>query len=636
MSFTSNIKFKDPERRTFNIRDFTGGICNTKSPLKISDNQCVDMLNISFELDGVLQKRCGIRNSEDVIGETYGGQIQNAFVIEATPNKYSYLIQGEDALIYFTVSDRGGGENGGSYVERKYIPWERVHINQAIQGVQFLDKFFFVDGGANIHYFNIKDLEELEEPPIYYIANPPKEFTPKPKPAITGEVKRKDLTTNTGHPAFTIWYEPCENEMEDGYKGISKVDFNPTLITVKDDRLYASGNIKDPNMVYISDVLNPHYFPASLPIQTPPVGDAITALHVFMDTLVIGRRDSIYCLYGNTNRVDAGVPYQLKHLNTHTGMPNANCANRVHNYLFYVGTDGQCYKLLTTKSDADQIMTSRVNANFDFTLPPLNKSVDEIRECHTGFDPVKAEWYIQIGEDTAIYNYNLMAWTRYNNLDNIKFVTIDNKFYIVRKDNTFNVFDNKLHYDTYKYDTTTLVPIECYWKSKTIDFGLPTRIKQIRNTYLVSHSTGESTSDIQVNYKIDYVDMSKRESIVNEVPLWNVAKWDKFKFISENVVRSLPIMIGRRGRTFEIEIQTPFRFRGIYNVLPIFGGEGFKEGDIIQLRNGYDESIEGYFIRTPYNLETGEWWLKIPNIEYYYQPLKLYELSGVYEVRGYR
>ena len=93
-------------------------------------------------------------------------------------------------------------------------------------------------------------------------------------------------------------------------------------------------------------------------------------------------------------------------------------------------------------------------------------------------------------------------------------------------------------------------------------------------------------------------------------------------------------MVGRRGRTFNITIETPYRFKGIYNHIPT--GEDFKKGEIIQLRSGFDESIDGYMICTDYDLETGTFWKSIDNIEDFFQPVKIYELSGVYQLRGYR
>lgn len=626
MYSTGNIKFDDPVKLSFTLKDFTGGICNTKSPLKINDNQCIDMLNIAFGQDGILKKRSGIKNSEEVMSASIeGGAIQNAFVIEPTPSKYGYLVQSESSLSYFTKGEEG--------LIEKVIPWKRTNTRIPIQGVQYMDKFFFVDGGKNVHYFKISDLETVEQPPIYYIVKPPHDFTPNPSPAVTGAVKTESWTTSYNHPAINIWYEPCQLELEDGYKGSNECEFECKLIQVYKDRIYVSGNDSNPNMVYISDILNPHYFPASLPIQTPPVGDVITALHLYNDKLIIGRRDSIYYLSGNTNR-DINSAYVLKHINTHTGMPNPNCADIVGNYLFYVGTNGQCYKLSTSLSDSTSVSTTQVNIAFDFTLAPLKKSVNDIRRCHTGFDPVKGEWYIQIDEDTVVYNYGLMAWTRYDNLDNIKFITIDNKFYIVRRDNTFNVFDDTLYCDTYKYDTNTKVPIECYWKSKTIDFGVPTRIKQIRDTYLVSETWENFVCDIRIKYDIDYIDVVSNQTVTNKVPLWNKVNWDEERFYSYNTITSLPIMVGRRGRTFNITIETPYRFKGIYNHIPT--GEEFKIGEIIQLRSGFDESIDGYMIRTEYDLNTGTFWKTIDNIEDFFQPVKIYELSGVYQLRGYR
>ena len=64
-------------------------------------------------------------------------------------------------------------------------------------------------------------------------------------------------------------------------------------------------------MVYISDILNPYYFPASLPIQLPPDGDKINCMRVFADSIIFGRDKDVYVLHGNTNR-DGDESYTLK------------------------------------------------------------------------------------------------------------------------------------------------------------------------------------------------------------------------------------------------------------------------------------------------------------------------------------
>ena len=42
------------------------------------------------------------------------------------------------------------------------------------------------------------------------------------------------------------------------------------LIAIHKDRLYVSGSEFDPNMIWISDILNPYYFPASIFSTFPP------------------------------------------------------------------------------------------------------------------------------------------------------------------------------------------------------------------------------------------------------------------------------------------------------------------------------------------------------------------------------
>ena len=86
------------------------------------------------------------------------------------------------------------------------------------------------------------------------------------------------------------------------------------MLIVHKDRLYATGNPNDPNMVYISDILNPYYFPASLPVQLPPDGDRVTCMRVFNDSIIFGRENDVYVLSGNTNR-DTSESYLLKKLN---------------------------------------------------------------------------------------------------------------------------------------------------------------------------------------------------------------------------------------------------------------------------------------------------------------------------------
>ena len=651
--YQTKVKLTTPNRLTFTIKDFSGGICNTVSPLKMNDNMCVDMLNIQFGENGVLQKRNGLYNSIDYkinldnsfeldnyVSPKDGSPAICFFILEPNLNEYGYLIGTEHNLVY--ISTKG---------KVKAMEWQITSNHVPIRGVQYLDKFYFVDGGRRVHYYKMSDLEDdsIEQPIRYYISNPPEGFTPNPKPAVTGVTKEsetykwneKNPSSTCSYPCRDIWYEPCQSEMEDGFKGSNNCVLYPRHIAVYKDRLIISGNTKDPNMVYISDVNNPLYFPSALPVQTPPVGDYITCLIPFRDSIVIGRRDSIYMLTGSTNRDDTSVSqFSLQRVNTHTGIPNYCCSNQINNYLFYVGSDGHAYKMTITDSITEQPLTVLANKNCNFMIEPFNLPLEDIKNARTGYDPSKQEWYVHIKDITFVYNYSLMAWTRYDNIKPVVFITLDNKFYIAQEDGLLYQFDKDVNSDCDFVNEINGIPIYAYWKSKEIDLGLSTKVKQIRNTYLVSESFDKHRSDIVVKYTLDNIELEKKHSVDSEVPLWDVASWDNFKFYGRNLIRSLPIMVGRRCRSFNVMISSPYRYIGCYSTMP--NDEeilNMREGDVFVIKKYNDEGNPHagftfkYYRRTAYDFAVGKFFEQIDFFPT--QPMKLYELSGIYEVRGY-
>lgn len=251
--------------------------------------------------------------------------MNGAWVIKVDDLREGLLLHVNRDLIYVTTQ--------GIPV---YIPWGQASQLRSIElsVAQFQDKIYFVDNGLRVHFLKIEELEDDNPSPnIYYICDPPVGFTPKPKPATKGVFKEKPSVYNKPN-MIDAWYEPCEYELEDGYKGLNVTEnFRKRYICVHKDRLYIAGNDEDSNMLYISDILNPFYFPASLPIQTPPDGDRIVALKEFGDSLIIGRKDSMFALTGNTNR-PGDEAYKLTKITTHTGVVNHKCIDNVQGFYF--------------------------------------------------------------------------------------------------------------------------------------------------------------------------------------------------------------------------------------------------------------------------------------------------------------
>lgn len=617
-SMTTNNTYTKPTRITFSIKNFTGGLNNVVSPSRISDSESPDLLNVRFRKDGVLEKRSGLaRYSFLAPGHTINGDLNGAWVIKVDDLREGLLLHVNRDLIYVTTQ--------GIPV---YIPWGQASQLRSIElsVAQFQDKIYFVDNGLRVHFLKIEELEEDNPSPnIYYICDPPAGFTPKPKPATKGVFKEKPSIYNKPNMIDT-WYEPCEYELEDGYKGLNVTEnFRKRYICVHKDRLYIAGNDEDSNMLYISDILNPFYFPASLPIQTPPDGDRIVALKEFGDSLIIGRKDSMFALTGNTNR-PGDEAYKLTKITTHTGVVNHKCIDNVQGFLFYVGNDSNLYKMSYAITDTPTLLTRKLNNTVDLKKTPLNKTKEDISNAHTFYDKYNGEWWVQLGKDSLVYNYDYQAWTRHTGCDNRMMLHYQDKFTLCRENCTFTYFDDTVYYD-YDFEYPTLMlPIPCYWTSKDIDFGEATRIKQIRDTYLVSEVFDENKCDIRVKYDVDYVPIENESRVESEISLWDKARWDKNRFISTNIARSLPIMVGRRGRTFRAWIGNGYVFKDYVEELPHQSES--EPGDLF-FCNGK------FYVRIPRDYETREYYRELSEDELY-QPMKIYELSGLYEFKGYR
>ena len=617
-SMTTNNTYTKPTRITFSIKNFTGGLNNVVSPSRISDSESPDLLNVRFRKDGVLEKRSGLaRYSFLAPGHTINGDLNGAWVIKVDDLREGLLLHVNRDLIYVTTQ--------GIPV---YIPWGQASQLRSIElsVAQFQDKIYFVDNGLRVHFLKIEELEDDNPSPnIYYICDPPVGFTPKPKPATKGVTK--EAPSVYGKPnMIDTWYEPCEYELEDGYKGLNVTEnFRKRYICVHKDRLYIAGNDEDSNMLYISDILNPLYFPASLPIQTPPDGDRIVALKEFGDSLIIGRKDSMFALTGNTNR-PGDEAYKLTKITTHTGVVNHKCIDNVQGFLFYVGNDSNLYKMSYAITDTPTLLTRKLNNTVDLKKAPLNKRKEEISNAHTFYDKYNGEWWVQLGRDSLVYNYDYQAWTRHTGCDNRMMLHYQDKFTLCRENCTFTYFDDTVYYD-YDFEYPTLrLPIPCYWTSKDIDFGEATRIKQIRDTYVVSEVFDENKCDIRVKYDVDYVPIESENRIESEISLWNKALWDKNRFISTNIARSLPIMVGRRGRTFRVWIGNGYVFKDYVTELPHQSES--NPGDLYYCDGKF-------YVRTPRNYETREYYRELDEDELY-QPMKIYEISGLYEFKGYR
>lgn len=576
----------------FSLRNFAGGLNNRSEQLRV--NEASDLLNMKFADETLMEKRNGTTYFDEFDA---GGSV--IFIDEFKPyNDSNVLIRATSEKVYF-------GEK------------EVATVTGQISGTNFKGKYFFIDGDKLYVYGKFAQSTSTYEKVIgtpvddyvlMQITNPPDDYTPLGTEHVKG-------VTNIDYTNKKIWYEPCKHESEDTFKGKNVLPEKAKYVVSHNGRLYISGADKDDDNIFISDIANPYYFPVTLPIQIPPDSDKVVGLVVFDDSIVIGRQNDIHVISGNTNRPGIGVDvFKLSKLNTHTGFANNTAFNLAHNYLFFLGSDGNFYSLGNTKYDERTLATIILSKTIDLEKSPINLSIDDIKTATSIF--FKDEWYISIKDKVLIYSYRHRSWTMFNNINARSFYNLDNLLIWGREDGRLAKFSED-YYDFGK-------PFQAYWVSKYFDMDESSVYKQFREFFLIAHTFEEYASDIDVTFEIDYMEVNDKHTVESKISIWGKAKWGD-RFIDRNIVVSLPFIIGRRGRMIRFKFSNsyfPFGTVETYNDLANLSGK--KEGQLIMVTN-----------ENMYYLYTDNTWQ--PMREYdLNQTMKIYQVNGDYELRGKR
>lgn len=622
---------KSSQKLSFVLNDFSGGLVNTVADSKMLDNQSSDMLNMIFRNDGLIEKRPGVKDIN--IFPTEGGDDIKVWVVEPVANEPHLMMYVAGRLYY--------GEEWGVNESNN---WKSIYYkpeNPVIDGVQFGKRFYFVNGLDLLYY-------DFTTHKCYCVTTTPEESVPVPSPATEGtEIFGDNPDLDTGY--YYMNYNPAQLELEDNYKGKNIIPKKCSIIKVHNDRLYLSGNPEDPNMIYISDIMKGTYFPVGLCLQTPPTDDVITALATFDNQLIVGRRDSIYSISGNSNRPDSSSQYKIQKVNCHTGFVNNKSNNNIYSMLFFVGSDGNLYKLKPLNQYSNTLATTKLNVNLDLLSKPFTLNKHAIPYAITAFDPVEGLWYIQINEETIVYHYDLMAFTRFNNIFAWQFFIMENELYFTKQNGVLCRFSRpseaQYYHDELTFDiggggiedgppttgkVSLKIPICAYWTSKNIDLGVPAIVKRFRNIYITAESFEDFVSSVHLDFDVDYIDINKSYDLFSEVPKWDIAKWDKYSWVNKNINKSLPIPINKRGRNLRIKYGCGYKFGGVYWKMPSI--EETEEYTLI-----YMIPEDKYYLRLPLTFVDGEpTYFREFKKEELDQTLLIHNITGIYQLRGYK
>ena len=578
---------------TFSLKNFNGGLNNRSNQLE--DNEASDLINMVFSDSTLLEKRPGQKYFDET---NFTKPV--IFIDEFKPHTdENVLIRATDEFLY---------------IEENVL----TDLQGKPQGVNHSGMYIFTDGKTLYAYGKFAQATStyrkiIGEPIDDYVLL--EVVSPVDGHARLGE-EHVEGVLNIDYDNFKVFYEPCELEFKDNFKGANKVPEKVSFVLSHNGRLFLSGAEKDDDNVFISDVQNPFYFPVSLPIQLPPNSDEIVGMALYDNSVVVGRRNDVYAIFGNTNRPDMGTDvFQLRRINTHTGFANQDGVCVAHNYLFFLGSDGNAYALGSTRVDEKQLSTSILSHQIDIEKAPINLTLEDIKSAVSVF--YQDNWYLSIKDKVLIYSYRHRAWTLLNQINARSMYVLNNSLIWGREDGRTATIDNDNYLDFG-------VPYECFWYSKHFDMEDANSFKQFREFFVVAHTFNDFNSDINVVFEIDYAEVKDRVVIQNQISVWGKSKWGD-RLVNNNINDSTPFIIGRRGRNIRIRISNGYFVHGevaTYADLEYYIGR--KEGVLVRV---LDE--DAYYLYT-----NGGW--KLMNEDDLNQRMKFYQINGEYELRGKR
>lgn len=590
--------FNTNPQSPFKIDNMVGGL-NNRSVI-VKPNQAMDVRNMDFYDMQIMEKRKGTEQLTQY----------PSINAEITFLDYYYPYTDTPQPVVASNAHVNFGLNGSNYLSTS-------NCIQMIDGGNFNGYYFWADGGGLNCYgkfpqSNGTNITVVGTPTNVYqtfkVVSPPNGFTPAPSPATVG-------VTFYDYNAKQVYYEPCAQEVNDSYKGANVVPLNPRYIETLKGRMYCAGGLASDNQIFIADINNPFYFPNATSVQLSKNSDSIQGLYSFDSSIIIGRQNDIYSLSGDTNNPSLGQAlFTMRKLNTQAGLAGNACASVAQNFLYFLGHDGNIYALTSSFTNEKLMASNLISTNLNLFESPFNFTTSQFADAHCAYH--NDFWYLSIGDYILVYSFRHQAFTVF---DNIK-----SRDYIVYNGDLLWGTDTGIvcHFSDTLF-TDLGVPYKSWWTSGWLDFGDQSNFKHFMEIFC-SAQTFANKSDIHLHFEVDYRDSNLEMLASTQRSIWGISKYGD-AFVTRDVNYTQPFFLGERGRRMRITFSN-----GYYLTDSVTN---------IDAVNNYPGKVEGMLLK---ETDTGGYWAWendgwiAKTSDDLNQPMRVYSINGLYEIRGKR
>jgi hypothetical protein len=270
----------------------------------------------------------------------------------------------------------------------------------------------------------------------------------------------------------------------------------------------------------------------------------------------------------------------------------------------------------TPRTDVTQLATIVISEQLDLFKYPISLQRDKIGDAFGAF--LENKYYLISNDVIMIYSYKFRAWTIFKsevvNMSSLS--EMDDSLVFGGSDGLLYKIGDNYHDEG--------VPIVAYWASKRFDYGKASIYKKFKEMFIVAHVYEGYRTDLSVRYEIDYIDITQIASIVNKISYWGSTTWGD-RFINRDISPSLPVNIGQRGRVIRYVYANGKKIDATYNT----------EAEMRNSTGFYKDKFVRVLADNSYWKYTFEDWVKIEH-EDVFQPMKVYEINGTYQIGGTR